>query len=72
MNFVDGLLGSGTLWRLLADHERWKINLNTSAAAIAGKTANASAMPLGDLLDEGEGRACAAKRNCGKTWTSVL
>ena len=41
---------------------KWEANLETSAAAFAGKTSDASTMPLGDLPDEGEAEACAA---CG-------
>ena len=41
-------------------HEKRKPDLETSAAAVSGKTTNASAMPLGDLPDEREPEARAA------------
>jgi len=47
---------------LTGDDYQWDANLETSAAAIAGKTSDASAMPLGDLPDKGEAEACAAGR----------
>ena len=40
-----------------------KQNLETRAAAVAGETTNAPAMPLGDLPDEGEAEARAACRS---------
>ena len=41
------------------DGETRKQNFETSAAAVAGKTSNAAAMPFGDLPDESEAEACA-------------
>jgi hypothetical protein len=38
-----------------------KQNLETRAAAFAGKTSNAAAMPLGDLPDKSEAEARAAR-----------